>query len=181
MTYSFRPPTEADARAILGWRYPGIYAVYNANPARLDAGIASLIDPANAYFAIFDADGVLCGFCCFGAEARVPGGEYAEPPALDVGLGMRPDLTGGGRGLDFFRAVLAEGARQYAPLRFRLTVATFNERARRVYERAGFRPVKTFRRGGERDALEFLLMLGPPLQEARALVDQFPDRSDEPE
>lgn len=165
MAYNFRPPTDADARAILGWRYPGIYAAYNANPTRLDVGIASLIDPANAYFAIFDAAGLLCGFCCFGAEARVPGGEYAEPPALDVGLGMRPDLTGCGRGLEFFRAVLAEGARRYAPPRFRLTVATFNERARHVYERAGFRPVHTFRRGGERDALEFLLMLGPPLRQ----------------
>ncbi len=167
MAYSFRPPTEADARAILGWRYPGLYAAYNANPTRLDVGIASLLDPANAYFAIFDAAGTLCGFCCFGAEARVPGGEYTEPTALDVGLGMRPDLTGSGRGLNFLRAILAEGARRYAPLRFRLTVATFNERARRVYERAGFRSVKIFRRGGERDALEFLLMLGPPLAQER--------------
>lgn len=163
MTYTFRPPTEADARAILGWRYPGIYAVYNANPSRLAVGISALTEPANAYFAIFDAAGTLCGFCCFGAEARVPDGEYTEPPALDVGLGMRPDLTGHGLGLVFFRAILAEGARRYTPSRFRLTVAVFNERARRVYERAGFRPVNTFRRGGARDALEFLLMLGPPL------------------
>ncbi|HEY8600045.1 MAG TPA: GNAT family N-acetyltransferase [Thermomicrobiales bacterium] len=165
MAYIFRPPTEADARVILGWRYPRIYAAYNANPSRVSEGIASLLDPANAYLAIFDAADTLCGFCCFGAEARVPGGEYTEPPALDVGLGMRPDLTGAGRGLEFFQAILAEGARRYAPPRFRLTVATFNERARRVYERAGFRPMVTFRRGGERDALEFLLMLGPPLQE----------------
>jgi len=164
MDYIFRPPTEADARAILGWRYRGIYAAYNANPSRLAAGLASLLDPANRYFAIFAPDGTLSGFCCFGAEARVPGGEYTEPPALDVGLGMRPDLTDGGRGLKFFRAILAAGECRYDPPRFRLTVATFNERAQRVYERAGFCSCVTFRRGGERDALEFLLMLGPSLR-----------------
>ena len=161
MRYQFCPPTEAEARAILAWRYTGVYAVYNANPAHLEEGLATLLDPANAYLAAFAPDGVLVGFCCFGAEARVRGGEYADPDALDVGLGLRPDLTGAGYGLDFVRAILAEGERRYAPPRFRLTVAAFNERARRVYERAGFRAIVSFRRGGQPDALEFVVMLGP--------------------
>lgn len=159
--YQFAPPTEADARVVLGWRYEGIYAAYNANPARLADGIATLLDPANAYLVARTPDGELVGFCCFGAEARVPGGDYTNPPALDVGLGLRPDLTGGGRGAAFVRAVLDEGARRHDPPRFRLTVAAFNERARRVYERVGFRPLARFRRGGEPDGLEFLVMIGP--------------------
>lgn len=159
--YQFAPPTEADARTILGWRYEGIYAAYNANPARLDDGIATLLDPANSYLVARKPDGTLVGFCCFGGEARVPGGDYTNPPALDVGLGLRPDLTGGGQGVAFVRAILNEGARRHDPPRFRLTVAAFNERARRVYERGGFRTLASFRRGSEPDGLEFLVMVGP--------------------
>jgi hypothetical protein len=35
------------------------------------------------------------GFCCFGPDAQLRGGDYHEP-ALDVGLGLRPDLVGKG-------------------------------------------------------------------------------------
>jgi hypothetical protein len=35
----------------------------------------------------------VAGYACFGVEARVPG--LAERPGvLDVGVGMRPELTG---------------------------------------------------------------------------------------
>src|SRR3712207_7064180 len=40
--------------------------------------------------------------------------------------------------------ILAFGRRHFAPAGFRLVVATFNERAIQVYERAGFRPVTVF-------------------------------------
>jgi RimJ/RimL family protein N-acetyltransferase len=162
--FRFNPPTASDARAILGWRYEGIYAAYNANPTRLDEGIATLLDPLNHYLAARRADGTLVGFCCFGTEARVPGGDYADPPALDVGLGLRPDLTGGGLGVPFVQAILDEGRRRHDPPRFRLTVAEFNERARRVYARVGFRPLALFRRGGVPDGLVFLVMIGPNLR-----------------
>jgi ribosomal-protein-alanine N-acetyltransferase len=50
----------------------------------------------------------VAGYACFGREARVPG--LAErPKVLDVGVGMRPELTGEGRGRAFSRAVLAHG------------------------------------------------------------------------
>src|SRR4051794_3398290 len=147
MEYAFRAVTRADARAILAWRYEEPYAIYNADPAALDQGFAMLLDPANAYFAALTPDGQVVGYCCFGPDAQVPGGDYADASALDVGLGLRPDLTGGGRGLDFVRAVLAFGRSRFAPARFRLTVAAFNVRAQRVYARAGFRVAGRFARG----------------------------------
>jgi ribosomal-protein-alanine N-acetyltransferase len=156
---TFRPLDASDARAILAWRYEGPYAVYNPQPPDLAAAVAILIDPANAYFAARDETGALVGFCCFGADARVPGGDYADPAPLDVGLGLRPDLTGGGRGLLFLLAVLALGRERSAHARFRLTVAAFNERARKVYARAGFRPLARFRRGEDAGAPEFLIMI----------------------
>jgi len=153
-------PLDADAaRTILAWRYDGPYAVDNPQPPDIDVAVAILIDPANAYFAARDEAGVLIGFCCFGGDAQVPGGDYADTAPLDVGLGLRPDLTGGGRGLSFLLATLALGRERFAPACFRLTVAAFNERAQKVYARAGFRPLARFRRGEGATASEFLIMI----------------------
>lgn len=156
---TFLPLDATDARAILAWRYDGPYAVYNPQPPDLDVAVAILTDPANAYFAARDEVGALIGFCCFGADAQVPGGDYADHAPLDISLGLRPDLTGGGRGLSFLLAVLALGRERFAPPRFRLTVAAFNERARKVYSRADFRPLACFWRGEGADAPEFLIMI----------------------
>jgi [ribosomal protein S18]-alanine N-acetyltransferase len=63
---------------------------------------------------------------------------------VTIGLGLRPDLTGRGLGLPFVEAGMAFAREQFGPSRFRLSIATFNERAIRVYERAGFVPLRTF-------------------------------------
>jgi len=59
---------------------------------------------------------------------------------VEIGLGLRPDLTGQGLGGEFLAAGLEfAGARHYA-----LAVAAFNHRAIAVYERAGFREVRRY-------------------------------------
>jgi len=45
------------------------------------------------YVAVLDARDEMIAFRCFGPEARVLGGAYFED-ALDMGGGLRPDLTG---------------------------------------------------------------------------------------
>ena len=146
MALRFDPMTEADARAILAWRYDGPYAVYNCPPNEVEDAVRAWLDPANGCYAVRETSGDLVGYCCFGPDARVPGGDYADDSALDVGLGLRPELTGKGLGLSFVQAVVAFAVEHLHRSYLRLTVAAFNQRAIRVYERAGFRTTHTFTR-----------------------------------
>jgi RimJ/RimL family protein N-acetyltransferase len=161
--FRLSPLAERDADEILTWSYSGELAVYSFasdSPAERDAERRDLLDPANAYHAVRDDGGELVGFCCFGPDARVPGGDYRES-ALDLGLGLRPDLVGQGLGTPFVQAILEFARREWSPPRFRLTVAAFNRRAMRVYERAGFEPVARFYRdtpAGAGQGAEFVVM-----------------------
>jgi len=117
------------------WRYPPPYDFY-------DGDVDEPEDPER-YFAALDADGEIVGFYYF----------EEKPPDLDYGLGLRPDLVGRGLGLEFFLSGLEFARGRYRPRRVFLHVAEFNERARAVYERAGFevvsRHVRSFERFGD--------------------------------
>jgi RimJ/RimL family protein N-acetyltransferase len=124
--------------------------------------VDALLQPHFFYHSVYDERGGLTGYFCFGEGAQVAAGKrlgvYEVEPARDVGLGMRPALTGMGLGAEFLRAGLRFAREVYSPPAFRLTVAAFNHRAIRVYERAGFETVETFgaaTRGADR---EWLLM-----------------------
>ncbi len=149
---------EANARAIQEWRYEAPYDVYNEAFDSIEAGVEFLTDPRNSYYALVSARGELVAFCCFGLDAQVPGGDY-EAEALDVGLGVRPDLTGHGHGLEFINAVLGFAQQEFVFSAFRVTVAAFNERAFRVWEKAGFQRRQTFAR--KPDGMSFVLLTRP--------------------
>ena len=122
----------------------------------------ALLQPRFAYHSVYDERGDLTGYFCFGEDAQVAAGKrlglYEVEPALDVGLGMRPDLTGMGLGEEFVHAGLRFARETYSPPAFRLTVATFNQRAIRVYERAGFEIVERFGPDTQSAEKEWLLM-----------------------
>ena len=128
------PMTAAQAAAISQWQYGGIYAFYSHRPKNA----ADLLD--GTHFAVTDADDALLGFFCFGADARIPTLEEGvyDADALDIGLGMRPDLCGQHAGLPFLLRGLAYAQQTHRPNCFRLSMAAFNERAIKVYARAGF-------------------------------------------
>ncbi len=148
-TYLIRPLTAADARAIVSWSYPSPYHIYDLGRDGHDEAAAALLDPANQYYAVDDNHDAeerqksLVGYCCFGHEGQVPGGDYAES-ALDIGVGMRPDLTGNGRGEAFTAAVLAFAVERFGQQTLRATVAEFNARSLRVCAKHGFRRTQTF-------------------------------------
>ena len=128
-------PMDADGFAETeSWRYPPPYDFY-------DGDADPVLNPER-YFAARDESGEIVGFLYF--EER--------GPRLEYGLGLRPDLVDRGLGDEFFHAGLEYGRERYKPEVVQLSVAKFNDRARIVYERAGFRVVgehsRTFARWG---------------------------------
>lgn len=156
MTWVFRPMDEATAHAVLEWRYEPPYDLYNVAPGQRDEATAVLLDPANAYYSLHDPSGDLAAFCCFGADAQVPGGDYIAE-ALDIGAGLRPDLTGQGHGSALIGAILDFAREQYHPATCRVTIAAFNQRAQRAWQRASFCPAQSFAR--ESDGRAFVVLV----------------------
>jgi [ribosomal protein S18]-alanine N-acetyltransferase len=160
MAYTFRPLGWRDAEIVAGWRYDGSYAFYNmARPLLLTVVLLRpLLSLAGVCYYAVDQGGERCvGVFSF----------HKQGACVSIGLGLRPDRTGRGLGEDFVRDGMAFGARMFRPAMFRLTVATFNQRAIRVYERAGFAPgirYTQWTRGGQR---EFMEMTRPASEQPR--------------
>jgi RimJ/RimL family protein N-acetyltransferase len=138
-----QPLEERHALQILEWRYKPPYDVYDLGKGDADEIVESLLLPDYAYHAILGPDDELVAFCCFGEDAQVPGGNY-DSQALDLGLGVRPDLTGQGQSHVYIQAVLDYARRHYAARSYRVTIAEFNTRAQRAWTKAGFRPLQRF-------------------------------------
>ncbi|MFI5778108.1 GNAT family N-acetyltransferase [Nocardia sp. NPDC051570] len=134
----------SDARAVLSWRYESPYQIYDMG----EDSTEELLDPRSPYYAVHDQRGNLVGFFSFGTAA-LPW-DTAGPALLGddgevaIGLGMRPDATGGGAGLAFVRAGLDFARTAFQPAYFRLFVFSWNQRGIRVYQRAGFHRVGTY-------------------------------------
>ncbi|MFZ1752611.1 MAG: GNAT family N-acetyltransferase [Caldilineaceae bacterium] len=148
--YGVRSLTQTDAEEIARWRYPAPYAIYNSAPVDasqelLAATAAYYADPLHRYFAVEDENGQFLGFGCCGPEAQVFGYDYTQVEALDIGLGMRPDRVGKGRGQAFLATILAHGLRLHTPSVLRATIAVFNDRSARTFLRSGFVQIATFR------------------------------------
>lgn len=140
------------AADIVTWRYPPPYDCYDL--ASADPGY--FLDAANGFFALVSAGGLI-GYRSFGPDGRVPGGMY-DDSALDTGGGLRPSLTGRGLGRSAIATGLEFGRQRFAPVRaFRVTVASFNERALRVVASLGFRPVNSFEAPADGRRFEILV------------------------
>jgi ribosomal-protein-alanine N-acetyltransferase len=149
--------TEACVCALVGWRYEPPYDFYNLDPTRLDTLIHdSFLNPAYHYFSVFDEQDSLIAFRCFGEDARVPGGDYSAD-ALDMGGGLRPDLTGRGLGPQVMRAAMDFARVEFSPRAFRVTVAAFNLRALHACEKVGYVPAQ--RLSASHSGLPFVILI----------------------
>lgn len=146
--------TMLEAKEITTWKYPEEYAFYNFDDS--PEALQELVD--GTYYAVRDEAGQLMGFFCFGQNAQVPEGQrqklYEGENVLDIGLGLKPDLTGKGIGQSFLQAGMEFAKQQFHPEKLRLTVAVFNTRAIKVYSRMGF----TSRASVVNKGTEFIVM-----------------------
>jgi ribosomal-protein-alanine N-acetyltransferase len=115
------PATRRGLRERGTWRYPPPFDVYD------DDG--KPVKNPERFFEARDDTGELVGFYYFERKGRT----------VKFGLGLRPDLTGRGLGVEFVSAGMEFARGHYGAERMVLEVFSFNERAVRVYERVGFR------------------------------------------
>jgi [ribosomal protein S18]-alanine N-acetyltransferase len=179
--YGIRPMEAEDADIISRWAYEGEYALYNME--NTGECIAELMNGKN--YAALDSVGELIGYYCFHESAQVPAGRttgaYADNSFLDIGLGMKPQLCGHGMGYGFLCRGIDFGKQQFLTASFRLTVAEFNQRAIKVYEKAGFVKSVSFIAIRDRKATRFWVMhldltpLPDPQPESHAFRNGQPD------
>ncbi|WP_085524201.1 GNAT family N-acetyltransferase [Tuberibacillus sp. Marseille-P3662] len=156
MNIQIQSMDKRSAVRISQWHYEDPYSLYNVGEDAVDEFLE------NDYYAVFDLQEGLIGFFCLGRVAQVPGGYECHAyenrmDVIDIGLGMRPDMTGQGFGCEFIHHCLIQAKDMYPQVKvFRLTVATFNLRAIKVYERLGFQAGMHF---VNPIGLEFMTML----------------------
>ncbi len=127
-------------QAICDWSYAPPYDLYRW-PAWEDMqkdGI-EFGDPvirAAQYASVLDGDGALIGFAQF----------FPMSGVTRLGLGLRPDLCGRGLGAGLAELIAKEAERRAPHDEIDLEVLSWNKRAIRAYEKAGFRITDTYAR-----------------------------------
>ncbi|TAA67464.1 GNAT family N-acetyltransferase [Planococcus salinarum] len=151
MYYLFQPMTQRQAEEIAqNWHYEGDYSFYDmaADPEDL----AEFLDAGqrkDAYFTVHQ-DGEMVGFYSF---------TQTSADTVDIGLGMKPELTGKGIGREFLKAGLKFAESAYRPDKITLSVAAFNKRAITLYRNSGFNEVERFAQATNGSTFEFVKMI----------------------
>ena len=152
MQFTFHKMKQEDAQQIASWHYPPPYDFYDADQDQED--LAELLDPRSwqeSYYSVFNEENELVGLFVFKPDGQT----------VEVGLGLRPDLTGKGLGRAFLTAGLTFGQAHFSVRMWSLSVATFNTRAIRLYEQVGFTALNTFLHHTNGGEYEFLRMVRP--------------------
>jgi ribosomal-protein-alanine N-acetyltransferase len=152
LKFKISPMSQADAASVAEWRYPDPYSFYDRTADNEDLEL--LLDAKRRkgrYYSVRNETGDLVGF--FELQK--------QRTAVVIGLGLHPEFTGRGLGGDFLEAGMAFAQRKFRPTTFRLSVATFNKRAIKVYERAGFTTTRSFDRETNGGVYRFLEMTRP--------------------
>ncbi|MDV4152285.1 GNAT family N-acetyltransferase [Clostridium sp. AL.422] len=148
-----------EAKEISKWIYNEPYTMYSMDGS--DDCIDEILN--EMYFSAFDKENNLIGYYCFGESAKVPTGNefgvYDCKDSIDIGLGIKPILCGQGLGLKFLCEGINFAKNKLLAKRIRLTVASFNQRAIKVYKRAGFVKVHSFERIAEAGRTDFQVMI----------------------
>lgn len=119
-----------EALEITKWHYESTYSFYDLENDQDDLQEFLNLEntPNKSFFSALNENMELAGF--FELTHR--------EDCIEVGLGMRPDLTGMGMGLSFVQSGMKFLRTNYPIRKIKLLVLSSNKRAQIVYERAGF-------------------------------------------
>lgn len=150
MTYRFKKMTQHEAEEVAhNWHYDGEYSFYDMEADKED--LAEFLNPelrGDSLFTVYLGEEI-AGYFSINQTAA---------PTYDIGLGMRPDLTGNSMGLDFLKAGMDFVKSRFKPEKITLSVATFNLRAIKIYRKMGFIDLDTFMQNTNGDTYEFIRM-----------------------
>lgn len=141
--------TQRQAEEIaFNWHYEGEYSFYNMEADQDD--LEEFLNPearGDSTFAVTKGQD-LFAFLSVSQKGKT----------VDIGLGMKPNITGKGNGLAFLKAAIDFIKREYEPWKITLSVATFNQRAIKVYKKFGFKEVDKFMQQTNGSTFEFIKM-----------------------
>ncbi len=122
------------------WKYPDEFSFYDMTEALEDLR-------GDSYYSVFE-DGILIGYFCF----------YEEDEIVEIGLRLRPDLIGQGKGIEFFNLITEFIVNETNNKRLRLSVAKFDKGAIKVYKKAGFYEMSSKKVNTNGGIHEFVIM-----------------------
>jgi ribosomal-protein-alanine N-acetyltransferase len=159
MKYIFKPMSKEVAITVSTWQYDEPYSIYNMSSS--NEGIEELMN--GEYYLALDEKAKVFGYLCQGNSARVPGGYvsgiYENGDYLDIGFGLHPDSTGKGLGYSYINRCMEFIDNMSGKKKYRLVVASFNARAIKVYERAGFIKKNHFKSRVDHKSINFIEMI----------------------
>lgn len=126
------PMEEAHGEVICTWRYDSPYDIYSWLPwnqmKALDVEFGNPAIRAEQYVSVLNEAGDLAGFAQY----------FPMEGVTRLGIGMKPDLCGQGLGKRFVSVIVEEARRRKPDNQIDLEVLTWNTRAIRAYQKAGF-------------------------------------------
>ena len=134
--YRIVPLKEVYAKDICGWKYEGEYSLYSYSSwemaVRNHWEIADAKVRGQEYRGVLNKAGELIGYFKMHQD---------ENGEVEIGLGMRPEECGQGKGADFVKTITDYVKKQYPESLVYLEVRLFNQRAVKCYEKAGYQVV----------------------------------------
>lgn len=154
--FRFGRMSEEDGARICEWRYPPPYDKYrwptweHMKLAEREFGDPEIRE--RQYASVRDGGGELIGYVQF----------FPMEGVVRLGLGLRPDCCDLGWGPAFVAATVAEAARRAPEAEIDLEVETWNVRAIRAYEKAGFAQTDRYDRQSAHGIVSILCMVYQP-------------------
>ncbi|WP_317971218.1 GNAT family protein [Paenibacillus sp. CCS19] len=151
--FRFVPMSREHAEELCNWRYEAPFDLYGWSDYHVmeaegiefgDADIRS-----QQYMAVLDQNGQMIGFVQL----------FPLLGVTRLGLGLRPDRCGQGLGAAFARATAEQALKRAPQDEIDLEVLTWNVRAIRAYQKAGFHIADTYVRPTPTGEAEFHCMV----------------------